>query len=74
MTGALLFWLIVSNFIGALIMTQLDDLSLIHYVVGGLLSSLVGTAAAMINWWHVERMTNQRYERNPVILGDKDEL
>lgn len=73
MTGALFFWVIVSSVVGGLIMTQFENMSFIHYFVGGLLSSLVGFALAMMNWWYVEQIKCLRYERNPIILGDKDE-
>lgn len=72
MTGALIFWSIVLNFVCAVALTQFDVTAL-ERVVWHLLALLVASVAAIANWMHSDHIKSEDYMKNPLIVSDRDE-
>ena len=72
MTGALIFWSIILNFVCAVALTQFD-VTVLERIVWHLLALLVAAVAAMANWIYSDSIKTSDYMKNPLIVSDRDE-
>ena len=72
MTGALIFWSIILNFVCAVALTQFD-VTFLERIVWHLLAGLVAAVAAVANWIYSDSIKSSDYMKNPLIVSDRDE-